>query len=528
MLLKKNENAKSLLQEDKKLNRRLIGKVKINSDYQIILISWIASLIWTGAAIGIATLVSPLFLVVMVLVPFGIFMLSPLAGIVSYLTILIWQNTVIGIWSPYLAEGQMSILQGTNFLVCALFGGYCFIRLMFSANDLGPFANRTLKIAFIFLILAVLYLLYGAAVNKVFVAVAYFRNFTGGILCLAIGTYLSQHVRLNTFVKIWMFLGGIILLQACMEFFFTRFYYGVLNLHHLYAIKFDTGKADLDGTIEALRTTFFNSPYFNDLGITSFRILGPTFHAISFGYLLSFCALVFFIARKYALVFIAIVFILIIGTKGPSIMTIFSIGLVCLTRMGTGRGTVVRISTLVCTLLTPLIFLYGYSVRDYHVLGLIGGVRDFLSFPVGRGFGFGGNLAAIDSKPWWLQAQLRGYTPFGLESSVSVLLNQWGIFGFAYMAFLFSLWRSLSKSFREHGAKYTEDYDFSIFYFAYGFILVNFFFQEEVLSPYGLGIEFLWIGFLLKYAGQFSGGNPQTEKNNPLQKKRDIREMFVS
>ncbi|MGH1402771.1 MAG: hypothetical protein ACRBDL_00855 [Alphaproteobacteria bacterium] len=511
MLLHKKPEQKPLLIPNSERVGDSSTSLAESADYQNIIVTWIASMIWIVATIGISVVISPILLIVMCVIPVGIMLLSPLAGLVMYLTVALWQNTAIGIWSPYLSPGQLTIMQGTNFLICALFGSYCFFQLLFTKEKLPPASHKIIVTAFIFLLLAGLYLLYGAAVNPAVTAIAYFRNFTLGLFCLAIGTYVGRSVSIETFIKVFVFLGSVVLLQACMEFFFTKFYYGIFNLHYLYAVKYGMEYVSLDDTIEQLKTVFFNSHYFRDLGITSFRILGPTFHAISFGYLLSFFALTFFLTRKYILVLISIIFILIIGTKGPAILTIFSIGFVCLGRIGLSRSIIVRLSVLISICLTVFIFVYGYSVKDYHVLGLIGGVYNFITFPIGKGFGFGGNLSGqvgID----WLAVQIARIAPYGVESSVAVLLNQWGIIGLFYIVFLIKIWLNLLSSFKENGAEYKEQYDFSIYYFSFGFILVNMFFQEETLSPYSLGFELLWVGFLLQYAFKPSEDDQKDEE----------------
>jgi hypothetical protein len=70
----------------------------------------------------------------------------------------------------------------------------------------------------------------------------------------------------------------------------------------------------------------------------------------------------------------------------------------------------------------------GVQTQDYHVMGFFGGLRGFLSNPIGRGIGVGGNLSLDMSTIDWSKSQHLGHTEIAVESAVGVLLDHLGIF----------------------------------------------------------------------------------------------------
>jgi len=460
----------------------------------LIVVWWGFAMFWLVASVGMAAIVSPYVLAALAIVPLLTLAISPLAGLVMYLTVTIWQNLVISFWSPYVPQELFKVLQGINFAVTIELGIFCFLKVLLSKNKIsGAFARKAVGMAFALLLLAVLYAGYGVLANGFSSAAIYFRNFTVGLFCLAMGVYFGERLDLRVILRIWTFLGTIVLILAFFELFFTEFYYAIVNMTSFIALKSHSAKISVNELIDNLTTAFFNTKYFRDLEIKSFRLLGSNIHNISFGYLLAFLTFAFAIGKKYILAALSFILILIVGAKGATILTVFSLGLAALFRTGYPKALRNITVVSVCAFLVVFLFLYGLGNKDYHVLGLIGGVYSFLSNPIGHGFGFGGNLARQEATDWQ-QVQDLGAAPFGLESSVGVLLCQWGIGGVLYLLFILWLWKSLLYMFKNKGALYLSRYDFSSIFLALGFIAVNLVFQEEALSPYAIGFEMLWIG----------------------------------
>jgi|GEM_PF-2414237 len=476
------------------------GKVVSSQTVRIetIFLYWFLSITWLLVTVGFMTLISPLLIILLSFIPFLFLLHSPLMGLVAFLTIVIWQNLAISIWSPLLAQEKLPALQGINFIITAIFGAFCFLRLLISKKyQLNAFAKKALKLALALIFLAFVYAGYGAIANGASSSAIYFRNFTGGLFCLALGVYFGNRLDLPVILRVWALLGILVLCHAFLELFLTKYFYEVINLKNFIAIKYHLPNICVDQIINKITRTLFNTPYFRDYEIKSFRMLGPNLHHVSFGYLLSFLVLVFSIKRKYLLAIAAFFFLAINGAKGPAIFTVFTIGFTWLYHIGYPGG--LRNITVVgaCISLVLFIFLYGLSVGDFHVLGLLGGINDFLSNPFGHGLGFGGNLAGQESFSWQ-EAQNMGATPHGLESSVGVLLSQWGVGGVLYLFFLLWVWKVLLRTYKNHGSRYFLKYDFLPIFLGFGFILVNMAFQEEALSPTALGFEMLWVGFIAK------------------------------
>jgi len=86
----------------------------------------------------------------------------------------------------------------------------------------------------------------------------------------------------------------------------------------------------------------------------------------------------------------------------------------------------------------------GLNIGDFHVIGLMGGIFEFLGNPLGQGIGAGGNLSSEFANIDWPAAQAAGRTPFAVESAVGVLLSQIGVFAIAVIgAYIWIAWRVL-------------------------------------------------------------------------------------
>jgi hypothetical protein len=137
--------------------------------------------------------------------------------------------------------------------------------------------------------------------------------------------------------------------------------------------------------------------------------------------------------------------------------------------------------------------LTGIRTQDYHVMGFIGGLRGFVSNPLGRGIGVGGNLSIDMSTVDWSKSQHLGHTDIALESSVGVLLYQMGVFGaviFAALAWIaVRLWKQYLHS---------RERLYAAAAFALLAVTANGVFQEEAMfAPLALGIVLAFAGLLL-------------------------------
>jgi hypothetical protein len=137
------------------------------------------------------------------------------------------------------------------------------------------------------------------------------------------------------------------------------------------------------------------------------------------------------------------------------------------------------------------VFWTGVRTGDFHVLGLIGGVRGFLTNPIGHTLGQGGNLslanfAAID----WEKYQHEGAADIAVESAIGVLLYQMGVAAAAVLAIYFFLARVAWRLYRAFRAPTLAFASASI-----AIILVNGLFQEEALfAPLAMGLALALAG----------------------------------
>lgn len=140
----------------------------------------------------------------------------------------------------------------------------------------------------------------------------------------------------------------------------------------------------------------------------------------------------------------------------------------------------------------------GLAIGDFHVLGFMGGVYNFLGNPFGHGLGAGGNLSVSFSTLDWSEYQAAGRTPIAIESAVGVLLFQMGIGALFYIGTcIWISWKTVVLGARTGHA----------LHIAAGFalltVLVNGIFQEEALfSPSGFGLIMALNGMILGAAAR--------------------------
>jgi hypothetical protein len=135
----------------------------------------------------------------------------------------------------------------------------------------------------------------------------------------------------------------------------------------------------------------------------------------------------------------------------------------------------------------------GIHTQDYHVIGFIGGLRGFLSNPIGRGIGVGGNLSLDMTTIDWSKSQQLGHTDIAVESSVGVLLYQMGLF--AVVVFIALAWIAMRlwKHYVRSGERLYATTAFAVLA-----VTANGVFQEEAMfAPLALGIVLAIAGLLL-------------------------------
>ncbi|WP_114008270.1 hypothetical protein [Cohaesibacter intestini] len=419
--------------------------------------------------------------------------LTPAAPLVVLFT-LIFQNFFVSLFSDFLVSADdYNFVRGYNFLTMIVIWLWLFGRYALNWRDHDRETNRIMGVGFIAFCLIGVYLILGMAKNPTG-AVIYLRNIIAPFALFQIYFLVSLKfpTRLNDQI---VALTGIIVGLGLIEAIDRSLWMDITNGWTLWTFGTTQDRLNLvwdavvarQGTVmtdifDSMRVHFLNTPLLGDNGFTILRMSGPNNHAISYSYLLSMLALVMmFTGRAWWFVFL-FPLMLLSSAKGALIMLL----LVCCAALARWLfGAMIALAGLLVVLVIYFVLgvKIGLDIGDFHVLGFMGGVHDFLSNPFGRGLGDGGNFTTDFSKLDWPAYQAAGRTPFAIESAVGVLMRQMGIAGFMLLgcyawvaAQTFKL--SLQSRVMLH----------SVLSFSLMIILVNGVFQEEALfAPMALG-----------------------------------------
>jgi hypothetical protein len=159
---------------------------------------------------------------------------------------------------------------------------------------------------------------------------------------------------------------------------------------------------------------------------------------------------------------------------------------------------------------------YGATHGDYHVLGFLAGLHEFLRNPLGQGLGIGGNLSSTSLHVNWEHAQATGATTVPVESAVGVMLYQMGVGSFAFFGFLTMLIVGARRLILVTGRS-----DFWFAYITVTTVFANAVLQEEAFySPLSLGFCLLLTGtalgtFLRESAPRHLGESRRISPSDP-------------
>jgi hypothetical protein len=197
------------------------------------------------------------------------------------------------------------------------------------------------------------------------------------------------------------------------------------------------------GLLDSFSIGFFNSPLLSDYGFRMMRLFGPNMHAISFAYALSFFAIFALYRGKLTLTVALCVLLFLASAKGPLLLFLLVATSWTIARIFGGRFAF-AIHCLLLVGYAVVGIVVGRGIGDYHVIGLMGGLYEFIGNPAGSGIGAGGNLSSEFTSIDWSAAQAAGRTPFAVESAVGVLLSQMGVFAAIVIgAYVWIAWRLL-------------------------------------------------------------------------------------
>ncbi|WP_192259533.1 hypothetical protein [Mesorhizobium caraganae] len=460
----------------------------------VVVLTVSAFAVWTPFGIAATFLLT---LIVSNALPAGV----PVLIICAFL----YQNLVVTWYTPYIPDNDtFDSLRGTNFVILmSAFG-------IFLAASFQHRVRALIELRFWLLLSLVLcgtitfYLALGVVHGQPKDAVVYFRNTITPLACFHIAVLAASLYPVDL-RKSMLWLGAGAVVYGYLELIFTMnflsLFHGDLYIERSISRQIETGVWEkalqetgfvFRGLEDVMTTTFFNTPFFNDILPSVFRVGGPNFHPISYAYALSIISAWLLFKGRWVLPIAALPLLLVIGSKGATFLLLIALATRLIYSPSRAGFTLTAVIVLALAWTTAAIG-YGATHGDYHVLGLTAGLRDFLANPLGQGLGFGGNLSSTSLNLSWANAQAEGVASVPVESAVGVMLYQMGIGSFVFFGFLAALAMAARRQLIE-----THDPDFLFGFVVIVTISANAVLQEEAFySPLALGFCLLLVGVSL-------------------------------
>lgn len=446
--------------------------------------------------------------------PFGIFLCCALAAIVaSYATATIpivllfayvFQNFFVSVLTPEIGSlDQFNSIRSYNFILTAVIWLVVVGRYWLERDTVGEPLRSIMNMMIIALIGIGFYFCFGFLSNPMG-ATIYLRNITTPIFLFQVFAVVAYRNRISisgalVVIAVVALLCGYLELLENEKWFRLIHGDGYFKWATLRDFEAGTWLKELKetgrvyrGYLDTTEVDFLNTPLLGDLGLRFHRLVGPNFHPISFAYVLAFFAILLSALGQWWYLILALPLLLVIGSKGSLLFTATVILALALTR----RHRAPWVFWLYVGLLAVYVAIAistGIRGGDYHVIGLMGGLKGFLKDPIGHGIGVGGNLSVNMTALDWSRFQQQGETDVAVESAVGVLLYQMGVAGALLLALQFWIARKTWTLYAQSGNRVTGMAAIGMLS-----IMANGFFQEEALfAPLALGIIFALAGLML-------------------------------
>lgn len=406
--------------------------------------------------------------------------------LVTYLIAFAFQSSIISIFSPHFSSrGEMAIVQGISFvLICVgAARGYLFLLQTDRKHIHFKKIQNIIATSLIACLVCILYYFIGIMSNGFQNASIYLRSAISVTLLSVFGVYCGMVLGSHRVIFYLKCIAVPAVIFGMVEIFAPYSLYDIFNTLDFFALKHEGRHsfASLNDVVEFAQRPLFNLAAFRELDIYTFRAIGPNMHSISYAYMLAIMSVIFAIDRQWYFTILCIAIMISIQAKGPLIVLILSYLFMACFRFFP-RSLAILLVALGAFVYVSLALVYGIHTRDFHVLGLLGGVNGFLENPLGHGLGAGGNLSRESFS--WDDFQNAGAASFGLESAVGVLLYQMGI---GTVAILLYYLRFLSWSI-EVTEKDRDLRKYRILALMFFVALLNGIFQEEAYNPFALGL----------------------------------------
>ena len=379
----------------------------------------------------------------------------PQIAIVTILFALLFQNFFVSLAIGFVvSDDDFDIIRGYNFVILSTTWLVITATYLHGWRERNRSADPFVKVlAMVFAVLG-LYFLVGFAFYGI-AAIVYLRNIVTPLLLFQICmlAFLRQPIRLGQAMTI---LSVLIVVCGSFEFFYREAWLDFTNGYAYWersqgpnyvTLAYDkafkhTGVVPT-GLLDSFMITLFNSPLLGDYAIKVMRMFGPNMHAISFAYAICFYAIFATYRGRFVLAAVLFVLLFLTSAKGPLILYLM-VGMSWIAFRLFGAKFAFACLCLMLLAYAAIGIVIGLNIGDFHVIGLMGGISEFLGNPLGQGIGAGGNLSSEFANIDWPAAQAAGRTPFAVESAVGVLLSQIGVFALAVIgAYIWIAWRVL-------------------------------------------------------------------------------------
>jgi hypothetical protein len=445
----------------------------------------------------------------------------PVALIFSYL----FQNFFVALISPGIDSlEQFNAIRAYNFVFTVIAWATVAAQYWLTRNSYDRRIRAMIDVTTTGLALIGLYFVIGLAANPSGAAV-YLRNIATPILLFQVFCLVAYRHRVAVTAPFLALALGLVA-YGYLELLAHDALFRTINadVYMNWRIKQDfeagiwvremheTGRV-MRSYLDTLLVDFLNTSLLQHLELRFYRLLGPNFHFISYAYALAFFCVFLCASGRWWLAVPALPLLLVVGSKGALIFALMALlATVVLLRLR-GAAPLALFAALLGAYVAAGVAI-GVQTQDYHVIGFIGGLRGFLSNPMGRGIGVGGNLSMDMSTIDWTKSQHLGHTDVAVESSVGVLLYQMGIFAVAIFIALAWIAARLWRHYRRSGERLYATAAFSVLVVA-----ANGVFQEEAMfSPLALGVVLAVAGLLLGRAYRPYTTNPR----NPFQARESV------
>ncbi|MCV0423966.1 MAG: hypothetical protein K5905_00700 [Roseibium sp.] len=490
---------------DEEIPRRLFQRW--NQDTLEALGSLLAGILVISVPV-VGHLLSPIFAIpVAVLLAGLVANYAPRTAVISIFVALLFQNFFVSLVSEGLSgPEEFKIIRGYNFFVLFTIWLVNTVGYITRLRGLHKSIDKLMNATFLSMGIIFFYFAIGLAQNPT-PAVIYLRNIMSPLMVFQVTLLvfwrcdfrLSAALFLITLIFILFGYLELLYRQEWLNLTGSKTYWDLETQKERLLLAWDKEARETGFVVtkflDTITVDFFNTPLLGGLNVRVARLMGPNMHAISYSYAVAF--LIIFALFRGAPLSALLLFPLLVfaSAKGALIMLI----LVCVA-WGTFKLLGARMSFYLLCLLLILYaisgILVGLSIGDFHVLGFMGGVHNFLQFPLGHGIGVGGNLTTDFSKLNWPEYQALGRTPVAIESAVGVLLFQMGPGTFVVLGlYAWVAWQTIRVG----------SFTGTSLHVAAGFtlltVLVNGIFQEEALfSPLALGLLISLNGMILGQA----------------------------